>query len=50
MFDINGAVDRVVSESRYHDSRAWAEHYLRAVTSDAEAVRTFGPRDGRIAY
>ncbi|MGW3492374.1 metallophosphoesterase family protein [Streptomyces sp. NPDC001020] len=48
-FDVDGAVDRVVRESGYHDCRAWAEHYIRAVTTDAEAVRTFGPRDGRAA-
>ncbi|MEU2060973.1 metallophosphoesterase family protein [Streptomyces sp. NPDC013455] len=46
-FDVDGAVDRVSGQSGYHGCRAWAEHYVRAVTTDAEAVRTFGPRDGR---
>ncbi|MET7683287.1 metallophosphoesterase family protein [Streptomyces sp. NPDC005423] len=46
-FDIDGAVDRVARESGYLGRRAWAEHYVRAVTTDAEAVRAFGPRDGR---
>jgi predicted phosphodiesterase len=49
LFDVDAAVDRVAGESGYHDSRAWAEHYVRAVTTDAEAVRAFGPRDGRTA-
>ncbi|GAA2221757.1 metallophosphoesterase family protein [Streptomyces nogalater] len=48
-FDVDGAVDRVARESGYHGCRAWAEHYVRAITTDAEAVRTFGPRDGRAA-
>ncbi|GFH38970.1 metallophosphoesterase family protein [Streptomyces pacificus] len=49
LFDVDGAVDRVTKESGYRDCRAWAEHYVRAVTTDAEAVRTFAPRDGRAA-
>ncbi|MFF0461821.1 metallophosphoesterase family protein [Streptomyces mexicanus] len=48
-FDLDGAVRRVVEESGYDDCRAWAEHYVRGVTTDAEALRVFGPRDGRAA-
>ncbi|MFF8288721.1 metallophosphoesterase family protein [Streptomyces sp. NPDC016309] len=46
-FDVDGAVEAVVKGSGFHDCRSWAEHYVRSVTTDAEAVRTFGPRDGR---
>ena len=46
-FNIDSAVDLVVKESDYHDCRAWADHYVRSVTTDAEALRTFCPRDGR---
>ena len=28
---------------------AWADDYLRAQASDADAIRAFGPRDGRPA-
>ncbi|MER5887207.1 metallophosphoesterase family protein [Streptomyces sp. NPDC001941] len=46
-FDLDDAVERVVKDSGFDGCRDWAEHYIRAVTTDAEAVRTFGPRDGR---
>ena len=45
--DVDAAVADVVAHSSYPDRRAWAEEYVRAVNSDADAVRTFGPRDGR---
>ncbi len=48
-FDLDAAVERVARESGYPGARAWAEHYVRAVTTDAEAVTAFGPRDGRPA-
>jgi putative phosphoesterase len=48
-YDVDSAVEHVVKGSGYHDCRSWAEHYLRAITTDAEAVWTFGPRDGRPA-
>ncbi|MGI5340920.1 metallophosphoesterase family protein [Streptomyces sp. CA-181903] len=46
-FDPDAAVGRVAAESAYPAARAWADHYVRAVTTDAEALRAFGPRDGR---
>ncbi|MFD0888489.1 metallophosphoesterase family protein, partial [Streptosporangium algeriense] len=46
-FDLDDAVESVVGRSGYHDCRSWAEHYIHAVTTDAEAVTVFGPRDGR---
>jgi predicted phosphodiesterase len=47
--DIDAAVATVVADSGYPDRAAWADYYLRARASDAEAVATFGPRDGRAA-
>ena len=48
-FDLDDAVEAVARQSGFHDCRSWAEHYIRAVTTDAEAVAVFGPRDGRNA-
>jgi predicted phosphodiesterase len=45
--DLDAAVELVVRRSTYPDRRAWAEDYLRASSSDADALRAFGPRDGR---
>jgi putative phosphoesterase len=45
--DVEAAVAQVVERSGYPDRRAWAEEYLRSVHSDADALRVFGPRDGR---
>ncbi len=45
--DVDAAVEAVVAGSTYPDRRAWAEEYVRALNSDADAVRAFGPRDGR---
>jgi putative phosphoesterase len=45
--DASAAVAEVVRRSSYPDRRAWAEEYLEARNSDADALRAFGPRDGR---
>jgi predicted phosphodiesterase len=45
--DIEAAIAAVVADSAYPDRHAWAEDYLRATASDADAVAAFGPRDGR---
>ncbi|MGI8415853.1 MAG: metallophosphoesterase family protein [Nakamurella sp.] len=45
--DIDRAVARVVAESTFPDREEWANYYLRATASDAEALTTFGSRDGR---
>jgi len=45
--DIDRAVADVVAGSTYPDRQAWADEYLRATHSDAEALTVFGPRDGR---
>ena len=47
--DIDAAIAAVVAGSSYPDRLAWAEEYLHSAHSDAEAVRAFGPRDGRVA-
>lgn len=49
LFDLDAAVERVARESGFPGARAWAEHYVRARTTDAEALTVFGPRDGRPA-
>lgn len=46
--DVDAAVAAVVAGSTYPGRAAWAEEYLRATHSDADALRAFGPRDGRI--
>lgn len=47
--DVAGAVAEVVLRSTYPDRQAWAEEYLTSRHSDADALRAFGPRDGRPA-
>lgn len=37
----------VLAGSTYPDRAAWADEYVRAQASDADAVAAFGPRDGR---
>ncbi len=45
--DVDAAVERVAAESGHPDSRTWADYFVRAAASDAEALTTFAPRDGR---
>jgi len=45
--DVDVAIESVVAESGYPDRRAWAQEYLRAANSDADALTAFAPRDGR---
>jgi predicted phosphodiesterase len=47
--DVDAAVAAVVAGSAYPDAAAWADEYIRARSSDADAVTAFGPRDGRRA-
>jgi putative phosphoesterase len=47
IIDVDQAIAEVVAGSTYPDRQAWADEYLRATASDAEAVTVFGPRDGR---
>lgn len=46
-FDPDAACARVAAESSYPDAAAWADEYIRSANSDADALRAFGPRDGR---
>ncbi|MFE9201065.1 metallophosphoesterase family protein [Micromonospora sp. NPDC007230] len=46
-YDVDAACARVVAESGFPDAAEWADEYLRARHSDAEALAVFGPRDGR---
>jgi putative phosphoesterase len=45
--DLEAAVAAVVGGSTYPDRQAWADEYVRAANSDADALAAFGPRDGR---
>jgi predicted phosphodiesterase len=46
-YDVDAACARLAAESAFPDAAAWADEYLRARHSDAEALAVFGPRDGR---
>lgn len=45
--DIAAAIEDVVAHSSYPHRRAWAQEYLTATSSDADALVAFAPRDGR---
>lgn len=45
--DLDSAVAEVVAGSSYPDVAEWAEYFVRAAASDAEALAVFAPRDGR---
>ncbi len=45
--DLDAAVAAVVANSSYPGRAEWADCYVRARSSDASAVASFGPRDGR---
>jgi predicted phosphodiesterase len=45
--DVDAAVAAVIAGSVYSGRAAWADEYIRAQASDADAVAAFGPRDGR---
>ncbi|MGX1758142.1 metallophosphoesterase family protein [Streptomyces lydicus] len=46
-FDIEAAVTQVRRESSYPDIAAWADYFLHARATDADALEIFAPRDGR---
>jgi predicted phosphodiesterase len=46
-FDPAAACARIAAGSGYPDARAWADYFVHARASDAEALAAFGPRDGR---
>ncbi|MGH1564264.1 metallophosphoesterase family protein [Mumia sp. DW29H23] len=45
--DVDATVAEVVARSAYPGRQAWTDEYVRSQHSDADAVRAFGPRDGR---
>jgi len=45
--DLERAIASVVAGSTFPDRAAWAEYFLRSEASDVDALRAFGPRDGR---
>jgi predicted phosphodiesterase len=45
--DVDAAVARVVAESGFPGRQEWADFFVRSTSSDASALATFGPRDGR---
>ena len=49
VFDVAVACAQISAESGYPGAAEWADFYLNARASDAEAVTVFGPRDGRDA-
>jgi predicted phosphodiesterase len=46
-FDLDAACTRTVAASSYPGIAQWADYYIRARATDAEALETFGPKDGR---
>ena len=47
LFDAGVACARVTAESSYPDAAEWADFYLNARATDAEALAVMAPRDGR---
>jgi predicted phosphodiesterase len=46
-FDLDAACALITAESGYPDAATWADYFVRSRASDADALRVFGPRDGR---
>jgi predicted phosphodiesterase len=46
-FDLDRACARTIEESKFPGIAEWADYYIRARATDAEALQAFGPRDGR---
>ncbi|MEU7562516.1 metallophosphoesterase family protein [Streptomyces eurythermus] len=46
-FDIETAVTRLLRDSSYPGIAEWADYFLRARATDADALAAFAPRDGR---
>jgi predicted phosphodiesterase len=47
--DLDAACARIAADSGYPDAARFADIFVRSRYSDAEALATFGPRDGRPA-
>ena len=46
-FDIDAACERIAAEPTYPQAAEFADYFVRSRASDIEALRVFGPRDGR---
>jgi predicted phosphodiesterase len=46
-FDPAAACAEIAGQSSYPAAAEWADYFVRAKASDAEALAAFGPRDGR---
>ncbi|MFG2757027.1 metallophosphoesterase family protein [Streptomyces wuyuanensis] len=46
-YDIDAAIASVTEDSGFPGAAAWADYYLRARATDAEALAAFAGRDGR---
>jgi putative phosphoesterase len=46
-FDVDTACARLVAESGYPNVAEFADYFVRSKASDMDALRVFGPRDGR---
>lgn len=46
-FDVANACAAIGEQSSFPGARYWADYFLHARVSDAEALAAFGPRDGR---
>jgi putative phosphoesterase len=46
-FDLDAACARIARESGYAGAADWADYFVRSRASDADAIKVFGPRDGR---
>jgi hypothetical protein len=47
VFDLDAACARIAAESEFPGAAEWADYFVRARASDADALAVFGPRDGR---
>lgn len=47
-FDIAAACAAISQQSSYPGAAEWADYFLPARASDADALAAFGPRDGRV--
>jgi len=45
--DLDAACARMVAESAYPNVAEFADYFVRSKASDFDALRVFGPRDGR---
>ncbi|MFD8572025.1 metallophosphoesterase family protein [Streptomyces sp. NPDC059639] len=46
-YDVEAAIAHVTQGSSYPEIAQWADYFLRAQATDADALAAFGPRDGR---